>query len=210
MNYFPMFMMLKGRIILVCGGGKHAMEKIERLRPFQPILRVISECCSPEMEQTPDITVAHRKLTIEDLETHPVFVIAAENKEENKRIAGLCRQMHIPVNAVDQPEDCDFIFPSMIVTQQLCVGVSTGGVSPTGAICLKNAFTQQIPDDIDEILLWVKHLKEHLNGRQVEKNLRNQILRLVMSTAMAEGRILSKTELATILRKENLNCAIKF
>lgn len=209
LNYFPMFMNLRGREILVCGGGKHAVEKIERLTPFHPKLRVISENCSVEMAHMANIPIEHRKLSIEDLYSYPVFVIAAESKEENKRIARLCNQMHIPVNAVDQPEDCDFIFPSMIVTQQLCVGISTGGVSPTGAICLKNAFSKKIPDDIDEILLWAKRLKETLDSRQTVKSARNQILRLAMNAAIAKNRPLSSAELETLLHKEDINCAIE-
>ena len=42
MNYFPMFMDIKGREVLICGGGAHALEKIERLKPFGANLHVIS------------------------------------------------------------------------------------------------------------------------------------------------------------------------
>lgn len=195
MNYFPMFMDIKDREILICGGGTHAAEKIEKLKPFHPKLHVISEKIEKDLGSMADILTEKRKLAKEDLLSCPAFVIAAEDTEENRRIAGLCRELHIPVNAVDQPGDCDFIFPSMFVTEHLCVGVSTGGVSPTGAVCLRNRFTEIIPDDIDKILLWIRDFKEELKAAQTPKNNLNAILRIVMNEAVGRGRILTEQEL---------------
>ena len=198
MNYFPMFMDIKDREVLICGGGKHAAEKIERLKPFHPKFHVISENVSADFGHMADIPTETRKLTKEDLYSFPVFVIAAEDMEENRRIAGLCRELHIPVNAVDQPEDCDFIFPSMFVTEHLCVGVSSGGVSPTGAICLRNRFAENIPDEIDDILLWIRDLKKELKAAQMPKSTLNKILRLAMNEAIIRGRILTEQELSQL------------
>lgn len=195
MNYFPMFMYIKGREILICGGGKHAADKIEKLLPFQPQIRVISENISAKIKNMQNITTAERNLTKEDLYTYPLFVIAAEDEAENKRIASLCGELHIPVNAVDQPEDCDFIFPSIIATKQLCVGISTGGISPTGAICLKNRFADTIPDEIDNILLWVRSLKEKMKAQQIPVCVRNKLLRAAMHQALDKERILTASEL---------------
>ena len=200
MIYFPMFMHIKGQEILICGGGKHAVEKIEKLQPFQPKIHVISENISTKIKSMQNITMAERSLSKEDLYAYPLFVIAAEDETENKRIAKLCRKFHIPVNAVDQPEDCDFIFPSMIATEQLCIGVSTGGVSPTGAICLKNRFADIIPDEIDNILLWVKSLKEKMKAEQIPVCVRNNFLRTAMHQALDKERILTASELNEIYK----------
>ena len=202
MNYFPMFMDIEDREILICGGGKHAADKIEKLRPFHPKFRVISENISEEIKNERDIAVEERRFSAEDLYAYPVFVIAAENGEENERIARLCNERHIPVNAVDQSKDCDFIFSSMIVTERLCIGISTGGVSPTGAVCLRNAVSEIIPDDIDEILLWIRSLKENLKNRQTENSALKRILRLAVNEAFLRGRILSEEELEKILVEE--------
>lgn len=200
MNYFPMFMHIKGQEILICGGGKHAAEKIERLEPFQPKIRIISKNISPEIKSMASVRIEERSLLKDDLYTCPLFVIAAEEKFENKRIAKLCRELHIPVNAVDQPEDCDFIFPSIIATEQLCVGISTGGVSPTGAICLKNRFSDSIPDEIDNILLWIKSLKEKMKTEQIPACIRNKRLRYAMNQALNKERILTASELDEIYK----------
>lgn len=51
MKYFPMFIELEGREVLVCGGGSHGVEKVKRLQPFGPRIRVISEKILDQMEE---------------------------------------------------------------------------------------------------------------------------------------------------------------
>lgn len=195
MNYFPMFMSIKDREVLVCGGGRYAVEKIRKLKPFYPEFHVISENISSEIRIIAEIHTERRKFTREDLHSHPVFVIAAESGEENERIALLCHEQHIPVNIADQPEDCDLLISSIIIGH-LCVG----SISPAGAICLKNNFTETVPGDIDEIILWVKSLKEKLTCKRVETDTRNKILKLAMDEALSKERILTEQEIDEICR----------
>lgn len=55
MRYFPMFVDTEDREILVCGGGVHALEKLERLQSFGARMRVIAEEISPEVERFPGV-----------------------------------------------------------------------------------------------------------------------------------------------------------
>lgn len=173
MNYFPMFMDIDGREVFICGGGTHAAEKIEKLRPFHPRLQVISENISPAIKNTANLSFQRRKLSKDDLYSHPIFVIAAESMEENKRIAGICNEMHVPVNATDQPENCELIFSSMVISHYLC-------------------------GDIDTISLWIKSLKEKLTCKQMETDMRNKILHLAMNEALSRERILTEQEVNQI------------
>lgn len=79
----------------------------------------------------------------------------AEEKAEPQRLVSVCRKQRIPVNAVVQPAQCDFLFFALISTARLCGGVSTGGASPTAAIELRERISKQIPSDIEEMLLWM-------------------------------------------------------
>ncbi|MBQ9991151.1 MAG: NAD(P)-dependent oxidoreductase [Lachnospiraceae bacterium] len=42
MPCFPFFIDIEGREGLIIGGGKHALEKVRRLLPYGPVLRVIA------------------------------------------------------------------------------------------------------------------------------------------------------------------------
>ena len=199
MNYFPMFFNLKDKVVLICGGGKHAIEKIERLMPFSPIIRVISESISPEIKEIEGLSIHERPFSQKDLECAPAFVVAAEEYCECKRISDICKKYNIPVNTVDIPTLCDFIFPSIIATEQLCIGISTGGASPTAAIKLKQQITELIPSSIDEILSWMLPARE-LVKKALPKDKQKRALQLIVQKAFSEDRVLEDEELTNIIR----------
>ena len=195
MNYFPMFMDIRGREVLICGGGMHALEKVERLTPFGADILVISRRISPEMECAEGIRIERRSFSEKDLDSFPVFVIAAENRKENERISNICRTRHIPVNAVDMQDICDFIFPALITSGQMCVGISTGGVSPAVSVELKRRIEECIPDDVDDILLWMNGMREEVRRRIPDKEKQRKVLRQMAKRALEEGRRLTWEEL---------------
>ena len=49
MALFPFFRNIEGAEALVIGGGKHALEKVERLLPYGPRLHVIAEEVCPKL-----------------------------------------------------------------------------------------------------------------------------------------------------------------
>ena len=197
MNWFPMFINLENREIIICGGGKHALEKVGKMLPFSPMIHVVSEKISSEIKEIQGILWNERTFSEKDLECTPAFVIAAESEDENKRILDICEKRHIPVNAVDMPHLCDFIFPALLATDQLCIGISTGGISPTAAICLKKEIDRMIPSNIDKILLWMPSAKEFVKSAVPKENQNKALLHLA-EKAFSENRPLDICEATEI------------
>ena len=194
MRYFPMFTDIQNQTIIICGGGHHAWEKIVRLQPFGASIYVIAKDVSHKIKESPGITVMERAFREKDLCMLPIFVIAAEEAQENIRIAHICRKHHVFVNAVDMPQYCDFIFPSIIQSEQSCIGISTGGTSPTAGILLKEQIIEQIPAHIDDILVWM------LEIRKTIKHLK-QVLRLLAEQAFCKDRPLQQREVEAIIQE---------
>jgi len=160
---FPIFIEIKGAYGLIIGSGKHAMEKIERLKPYGPNLRLIN-----------------RKFQESDLEPRPDFVvIACDDIEERKRIAKLCRERHILVNSVDDIENCDFIFPSLIQRGKLSVGIMTSGASPVFGVDLKKQIEEWIPDNIEEILEQMELIRPEMKEKYPDMKERAQVFRAI-------------------------------
>lgn len=199
MKYFPLFTDIKNQPIILCGGGHHAWEKLVRLQPFGANIHVISEDISEKIKAFQGITVSKRSFAENDLCMHPLFVIAAERVEENIRIAELCRRHHVLVNAVDMPSYCDFIFPSIIQSEQLCIGISTGGTSPTSGILLKEQIAAQIPPHIDDILVWMMEIREVIK-QNIPKENQKQILRKLAEQAFLADRPLKQRETEEIIK----------
>lgn len=203
MALFPFFMDISGKEGLIFGGGKHALEKVQRLKPYGPRLKVIAEGFSPEIEQLSDVTLIYRAFQESDLDTLPAFVIAAgEDPEENHRIAALCRQRRIPVNVVDDQEYCDFIFPSLIARGNLSVGICTNGASPSTGVLLKRKIEAQIPDHMEEVLDFLQEKRPVIAERITDKKKRFAFYYALSEACMEKDRPLSEAEFEGLLEEK--------
>ena len=188
MALFPFFVNIENVQGLIIGTGKHAMEKIEKLKPYGANLTVISE---EEFQE-------------KCLEELPAFVVVAgENPEQNHRIAKLCQEKRIPVNVVDDQEYCSFIFPSLISHGNLSIGICTNGASPATGILLKRKIEDQIPDNIEEILDFLQEKRPIIARRLTNKKQRFSFYYQLSEVCMRKDRPLTEEEFA-----ELLECAI--
>lgn len=203
MTHFPLFLDVKNKEILIFGGGEFALQRVKKLLPFSARLRVISEKISEEirqMENNETVITEERAFTESDLDRHPPFVIIAEDEEKTARIYEACRQKQIPVNAVDQPKYCDIIFPSIVSTEHLCIGISSGGISPTATVEFKERIEEMIPENIDDILEWMWELRNYINTN-LPKEKRKRTLREAFRKAVEYNRPLTPEELHTEIFK---------
>lgn len=200
MTLFPFFMNIEGAKGIVIGGGKHALEKIERLRPYGPKIHVIAPEFRQEIEENPELELSYRKFEESDLDSMPFFVIVAgEDAEENHKIAALCRARRILVNVVDDQEYCDFIFPSLIAHGSLSVGICTNGASPSTGVLLKRKIQQQIPDNIEEILDFLQEKRPQIMDAIPNKKQRFAFYYTLSEICMEKNRPLTEKEFENLL-----------
>lgn len=197
---FPMFVPLEGRRGLVVGGGAVALRKLEKLAPYGASIRVIAPQILPEIEAMPDVEPVRRALNPSDLEADWAFVIAAtDDSRTNHLIAEQCSQRRIPVNVVDDPAHCSFLFPALVQRGPLSVGVCTGGASPTAAIWLKEQIEAMVPERLEDILTWLHAQRPAIKARMPEEQLRAAALRRLFAACMEKGAPLEDEETEELL-----------
>ena len=153
MGWFPFFIQLEGARGLLVGGGRVALRKAEKLLPFGAQLTVVAPCICPPLAALPGLTLCRRAFADSDLSPAPDFVIAATgDRALDRRIAALCRARRILVNVVDDPAACGFYFPALVQRGRLCIGISTGGASPTAAAWLRQKIEALLPPGFAGIL----------------------------------------------------------
>ena len=202
MAYFPMYIELDAKTILVIGGGRTALGKVQRLQNYGASFHVIAAEILPELEALPRVTAEHRCFQSEDLEEDIVFVIAAtDSRETNHEISLLCREKRISVNVVDTPADCSFLFPALVRRGPLSIGISTGGASPGGARYVKEAIDNALPQEYGEIFTWLNKTRPLIKERLPAQSLRADFFETLFGRCLILGRPLTEAELETLLRE---------
>ena len=151
MAYFPMFVQLKNKKCLVIGGGRIALRKIEVLKDFEADVTVIAPEMIPQIRQIDKIRRIFRTFMEEDFKEAELVVAATNDPKVNSEISKICMQRKIPVNAVDQKEDCSFIFPSYVKEGEVVAAFSSGGQSPLIAQYLKEKIKPDLNKELGQL-----------------------------------------------------------
>ncbi len=169
--YFPMLYNLENKKILIVGGGNIALHKLKILSKFKADITVLSS----------EIKFDYDKVILKDFEQNDVddydIVIGATNDEYvNTAIYLSCKERKIPVNIVDDKDKSDFIFPAMIVKENLVVSVSTMGASPTASAKIRDEIEENLPLDIEEKIEKLSQYRKKLIDKNIPYNQRKRLL----------------------------------
>ncbi len=124
--YFPLFLNLKGKRVVLVGGGTIASRRINVLRQFGCDLTVIS----PQLKLTADwFTWLPRTYRAGDLEGAFLAIAATDDREVNRAIGEEARRRNILVSVADCMEECSFFFPAICTGGGVVAGVVSSGKS---------------------------------------------------------------------------------
>lgn len=128
--YFPMFIDLTDKKIVVAGGGTIALRRVRTLLKFGADIHVIApELCEglAHMEEEGKITAEHREYRTGDIDGAQIVLAATDDREVNRWIWEECRAAGVTVNVADDRRLCDFYFPSVVMTDDTVIGINCGG-----------------------------------------------------------------------------------
>ena len=152
--YFPMFIDLSDKNIVVVGGGNIATRRVKTLLSFTRNIRVIAPKVTMEMMEL-------GKAGYVELITRPVkrtdfamayMVIAATNDWKlNDEIYRVCKEEGIYVNVADDKSKCDFYFPGIYMKDEVVVGITASGLDHSRAKKVRIAIQEamEASDDTD-------------------------------------------------------------
>lgn len=184
MGFFPLFVDLTGRRVLVVGGGVVAERKVCALLGFGAEPLVVSPRATNEIRrlaQTGAVRLCAREYRQEDLEGAVLAIAAADDREVNRAVSrGACRR-GIPVNVVDDPELCSFYFPATVRRGDFVVGVSTSGSYPAFAKYARRRIEKMFPESCGDVLQKLKRerlrAKKEIRDPEERKRVLEQLLR---------------------------------
>jgi uroporphyrin-III C-methyltransferase/precorrin-2 dehydrogenase/sirohydrochlorin ferrochelatase len=147
MRYFPLFIDLKARRVLVVGGGEEALRKIRLLLKTDARIELVAHDLHPELTDLAiggNIAWIGRYFDPAQLDGAAcVFVSAGE--ELNAQVSREAHQRDILVNVVDEAERSSAIVPAIVDRDPLVIAVGTEGAAPVLAQGIRNELETELP-----------------------------------------------------------------
>lgn len=154
MAYYPIFLEMKGRPVVVVGGGEVGLEKVRGLLAAEADVTVLSPDLHPDLETLKAAgAIKHiaREWREGDIDGFELVMIATDDRSANAAIAAEAKRKRIWVNAADDPPNCDFILPSVVRKGSVTLAASTGGSSPAMARRLREELEVYLDQEIPEL-----------------------------------------------------------
>jgi uroporphyrin-III C-methyltransferase / precorrin-2 dehydrogenase / sirohydrochlorin ferrochelatase len=148
MDFLPVFLRIKQQRVLVVGGGQVALRKVQMLLRAEARIRLVAPEIDAELKQLLKDRahqVEERAFFERDLDGCKLAIAATADSATNMAVSMAASKRNMPVNVVDQPELCTFIFPSIVDRSPVVVAVSSGGNSPVLARLLRARLETFIP-----------------------------------------------------------------
>lgn len=195
MKFLPIFLNLAGKRCLVVGGGEVAARKVSTLLRAGGLVTVLSPELGPVLSDLlAEARIGHlpKRFEAEDLADFHLVVSATGLREVNEAVAAAGESCGIPVNVVDCPELCSFIFPSIVDRSPVVVAVSTGGASPVLARLLRARLEMLIPAGYGRLAelaeLFRKRVKAVIRDANERRHFWEQALRGPVAELALAGR----------------------
>lgn len=139
--YYPIFLNVKDRPVIVIGGGRVASRKIRTLLQAGANITVISPKLNSallDMEKRQQIKIRHRPYQQGDLQDAFLVFTATDKTGVNQAVAEEAKEAGICINVADRSTPGDFIVPAIFSEKELTVAVSTHGENPTVAVATRD------------------------------------------------------------------------
>lgn len=155
--WFPLFINLENKKILVIGGGKVATKKIEKILEYGANITVVTENVVEEkllklenVKIENNQKIENDKAKIEKLVKGYFLVIAAtDNEELNENIANVCDSNGMLINNVSSKVKMNAMFGGIVKNSEFQIAISTSGKNCKRSRAMKSEI-QKVLDKIEK------------------------------------------------------------
>jgi uroporphyrin-III C-methyltransferase/precorrin-2 dehydrogenase/sirohydrochlorin ferrochelatase len=163
MEYFPVFLDLKRRPVLIVGGGELALRKLRLLRKAGAEVTVVAPRILPEIEASA-AALRRRGFVDGDVNGQTIIFAATGIEAVDDRIAAAARWANLPVNVVDRPAASSFILPAIVERDPIVVAISSGGAAPVLARRLREAIERLLPARLGRLASFANSFRGAVRG----------------------------------------------
>lgn len=183
MAKYPIFLELKGRRVVVIGGGAVAVRKAQSLLETGARLVVVAERIDKMMTalcRSKNAELIKAKYSKEYLAGAVLAVAATNNHQLNRRIYKDCQALEVLCNVVDEPELCDFFVPAVVKRGDLQIAVGTEGNCPAYAGHIRKKLEKIFTEKHGQFLAELQTIRQEIIEGVTEPAERKTVLGLLV------------------------------
>mgnify|MGYP000878266848 FL=1 len=154
--FFPLFVNVENKEVLIVGGGKIGGRKAQTLREYGANVTVYSEKVTEEaILADENIKVVNKNVSNDEAEIRELVkkyflvVAATDDTELNDRISHVCMSENILVNNVSSKTEMNAMFGAVVKNDEFQIGIGSYGKSCRRSKALKGK-VQEIIDKISK------------------------------------------------------------
>ena len=184
-GFFPMFVRLAGRIVVVVGGGELAVRTTEALLKCDAEVRLIGPTPSrafARLRGVPNLTVIARGLEYGDLEDALLALAVDEDPAVNLRTAREGLEWNVLVSVADELALSDFVVPSFVHRGGLTLALHAGAPGTTRANRISEDLERALGPEYGDFIAALERARDRINREVADLDLRQTLFeRLVRS-----------------------------
>ena len=126
-HFFPMFVDLSDKNVVVVGGGNIATRRVKTLLQFTRNVTAIAPKCTVELQELGKagyVNLITRPVKRSDFDMAYMVIAATNDWKLNDEIYRVCKEEGIYVNVADDKSKCDFYFPGIYMKDEVVVGIT--------------------------------------------------------------------------------------
>jgi siroheme synthase-like protein len=171
MRYYPVFLDIADKPVVVIGGGAVAEQKIGGLLDAGAKVTIVSPELNEtltELREAGRLTHIEREYKAGDIAGYELVFVATDSRAENEKVWAEGRERRIWVNAVDDIPNCDFIMPGIVRKGDLTLAISTAGKSPAMARKVREDLETFLSEDESTLLELAAEIRRETRERGID------------------------------------------
>jgi uroporphyrin-III C-methyltransferase / precorrin-2 dehydrogenase / sirohydrochlorin ferrochelatase len=210
MRYFPLFLDIAGKPVLLVGGGEIAARKFALLADAGARVTVVApELCDAMAQALARGAFSHVPRSFEsgDVDGHWLVVAATDDRDVNAAVSAAASALRIPCNVVDDRELSSFIMPAIIDRSPVQIAVSTGGTSPVLARLIRERLETLLDGSLGPLAAFADRWRERVKAKFADIGARRRFLSWMLTGPVAASLRADRQAQADDLTRKALESA---
>lgn len=155
MRYYPVFLDLEAKTVVIVGGGAEAAQKLRLMAKTPARIVVVTPFAERELSAEIDAAGAcliSREFDADDLYGAALVFACGLDEADEAAVHAAATERNIPVNVVDRQDKCSFLTPSIVDRGALTIAIGTEGAAPVLGQGIKAHLEAMLPPSVGALV----------------------------------------------------------